>query len=93
MLGRGKGRGRGTRVRFAVEGRRRVVTVEGRDLPEVERQRLRRLLETVPIQSGTVAISRDWAGRRRLTFSADIPEPLRQVVRNIFGNISALRAS
>jgi hypothetical protein len=80
-------------VRFATEGRRRVVSVEGRDLPEVERERLRRLLQTLPIQSGTIAVSHDWAGRRRLTFSADIPEPLRQVVRNIFGNIAALRAS
>jgi hypothetical protein len=76
-----------------MEGRRRVVTVEGGDLPEVERERLRRLLRALPIQSGTIAVSRDWAGRRRLTFSAEIPEPLRQVVRNIFGNIAALRAS
>jgi hypothetical protein len=91
MLGRAKARVRGTRVRFEMEGPRRVVTVEGRDLPEVERQRLRRLMRSLPIRSGTVAIHRDWNGRRRLSFSADIPEPLRQVIRNIFGNLSALR--
>ena len=70
MLGRGKRGPRGTRVRFGMEGRRRVVPVEGRDLPEVERERLRRLLRTLPIRSGTIAVSRDWAGRRRLTAHA-----------------------
>ncbi len=93
MLGRGKGRTRGMRVRFAMEGPRRVVTVEGRELPEVERQRLRRLLQPLPIRSGTIVVHRDWTGRRRLSFTADIPEPVRQVVRNIVGNLSALRTS
>lgn len=93
MLGRGKGRSRGTRVRFATEGRRRLVTVEGRDLAEVERQRLRRLLQPLPIRNGTIVVHHDWTGRRRLSFTADIPEPLRQVIRNILGNLSALRTS
>jgi hypothetical protein len=91
MLGRGKTkRGRGTRVRFAVSGGRRVVTVEGGDLPEVERRRLQRLLRPLPLASGTVVVRRDWVGRRRVAFSSDIPEPLQQTIRNILGNLSRL---
>jgi hypothetical protein len=91
MLGRGKIKsGRGTRVRFAVSGGRRVVTVEGGDLPEVERRRLQRLLRPLPLANGTVVVRRDWAGRRRVAFSHDIPEPLQQMIRNILGNLSRL---
>jgi Ribonuclease G/E len=93
MLGRGKPkRGRGTRVRFAVSGGRRVVTVEGGDLPEVERRRLQRLLRPLRLASGTVVVRRDFAGRRRVAFSRDIPEPLQQTIRNILGNLSRLGA-
>lgn len=81
---------RGTRVRFATEGRRRVVTVEGGDLPEVERRRLQRLLRSLPVASGTVVVRRDWAGRRRVSFSREIPDPLQQTIRNILGNLSRL---
>ena len=91
MLGRRKTRsGRGTRVRFSTSGGRRVVTVEGGDLAEVERRRLQRLLRPLPLASGTVVVRRDWAGRRRVAFSRDIPEPLQQTIRNILGNLSRL---
>jgi len=83
-------RGAGTRVRFARDGRRRVVHVEGGDLPEIERRRLRRLLQPLPITTGTVTVRRDWAGRRRISFSREIPESLQQTVRNILGNLSRL---
>ena len=91
MLGRGKrGSAAGTRVRFALNGGRRIVTVEGGDLPEVERRRLQRLLRPLPVSSGTVVVRRDWVGRRRVAFSHDIPEPLQQTIRNILGNLSRL---
>jgi hypothetical protein len=91
MLGRGKTRAtRGTRVRFAIAGGRRVVTVEGGDLPEIERRRLQRLLRPLPVASGTVVVRRDWAGRRRVAFSREIPEHLQQTIRNILGNLSRL---
>ena len=90
MLGRGKGAG--TRVRFQSDGGRRVVTVEGGDLPEIERQRLRRLLRPLPISTGTVVVKRDWSGRRRVAFSREIPEQVRQTIRNILGNLSRLGA-
>ncbi len=90
MLGRGKGAG--TRVRFSTDGGRRVVTVEGGDLPEVERRRLRRLLRPLPIATGTVVVRRDWSGRRRVAFSREIPEQVRQTIRNILGNLSRLGA-
>jgi hypothetical protein len=80
-----------TRIRFATEGRRRVVTVEGGVLPEIAQQRLRRLLRPLPIQHGTVTIRRDWSGRQRVTFTSDIPESTRQVIRNIVGNLTRLR--
>ena len=83
---------RGTRVRFAMEGRRRVVTVEGGDLPEVERRRLQRLLRPLPIATGTVVVRRDWAGRRRVSFSREIPDAVQQTIRNILGNLSRLGA-
>jgi hypothetical protein len=88
MLGPGKGTG--TRVRFLTDGGRRVVTVEGGDLPEIERRRLRRLLRPLPISTGTVVVRRDWSGRRRVAFSREIPEQVRQTIRNIFGNLSRL---
>lgn len=87
ILGR---KGRGTRVRFAMEGARRVVTVEGSGLPEVEQRRLRRLLRAVPIATGVVTIRSDASGARRVTFSREIPDPLQQVVRNIVGNLARL---
>jgi len=46
----------------------------------------------VPIQSGVVTIRGDWLGRRRVSFSRDIPEPLQQVIRNLVGNLSRLRS-
>jgi hypothetical protein len=92
MLTRRTGSGRSTRIRFATDGRRRVVTVDGGDLPEVERRRLRRLLQPLPITSGTVVVRRDWAGRRRVSFSRDIPESVQQTIRNILGNLSRLGA-
>jgi hypothetical protein len=82
--------GRGTRVRFTTEGGRRMVTVEGGGLPEIERRRLRRLLQPLPIASGTVVVRRDWAGRRRVAFSRGIPEHMQQTIRNILGNLSRL---
>jgi hypothetical protein len=82
----------GTRIRFAVEDGRRIVTVEGAGLSEVERQRLRRLLRPLPIRTGIVTIRGDWLGRRRVSFSRDIPEPLQQVIRNLVGNLSRLRS-
>jgi hypothetical protein len=82
----------GTRIRFAVENGRRTVTVEGAGLAEAERQRLRRLLRPLPIRTGVVTLRGDWLGRRRLTFSRDIPEALQQVIRNLVGNLSRLRS-
>ena len=82
----------GTRIQFAVAGGRRVVTVEGAGLAEAERRRLRLLLQPLAIRSGLVTIHRDWLGRRRVTFSRDIPEPMQQVVRNLVGNLTRLRA-
>jgi hypothetical protein len=82
----------GTRVRFGVENGRRVVSVEGAGLAESERQRLRRLLRPLPIRTGVVTIRGDWLGRRRVTFSREIPEPLQQVIRNLVGNLSRLRS-
>jgi hypothetical protein len=87
--GRGK-RGRGTRLRFAVEGGRRVVRIEQSDLPELEQRRLARLLRALPLASGTVTVRRDFAGRRRVAFSRDVPEPVQQTIRNILGNLSRL---
>ena len=81
----------GTRIRFAVEGGRRVVTVEGAGLAEADRRRLRLLLKPLAIRSGLVTIRRDWLGRLRVAFSRDIPEPMQQVVRNIVGNLTRLR--
>mgnify|MGYP001305429748 CR=1 FL=1 len=81
----------GTRIQFTVEGRRRLVTVEGRGLAEAERRQLRLLLKPLPIQRGIVTIRGDWLGRRRITFSRDIPEPMQQVIRNLVGNLSRLR--
>jgi hypothetical protein len=75
-----------------VENGRRVVTVDGAGLAEVERQRLRRLLRTLPIRTGVVTIRGDWLGRRRLSFSREIPESLQQVIRNLVGNLSRLRS-
>lgn len=82
----------GTRVRFAVENGRRTVTVEGSGLAEVERRRLRRLLQPLPIRTGTITIRRDGLGRQRVAFSRDVPEPIQQVVRNLVGNLSRLRS-
>ena len=94
MLGRKRSvAGRGTRVRFATEGGRRRVTVEGGELPEIERRRLQRLLRPLPIATGTVVVRRDWAGRRRVAFSREIPEHVQQTIRNILGNLSRLGAS
>jgi hypothetical protein len=93
MMKRARGSRRGTHVRFALEGARRIVTVDGSDLPEVERRRLERLLRALPIDRGTVVLRRDWTGRRRLSFSSEIPEHLHQVIRNIVGNLAALRLS
>lgn len=84
-------RGGGTRIQFTVEGRRRLVIVEGRGLAEAERRQLRLLLKPLPIQRGIVTIRGDWLGRRRVAFSHDIPEPMQQVIRNLVGNLSRLR--
>lgn len=84
--------GGGTRVLFTNEGGRRVVTVEGAGLAEVERRRLRRLMVPLAIRTGVVTIRRDFLGRQRVAFSRDIPEPMQQVVRNLVGNLSRLRA-
>jgi hypothetical protein len=84
--------GGGTRIIFGVEGRRRVVTVEGTGLAEAERRQLRMLLKPLAVRSGVVTIKRDWLGRRRVAFSRDIPEPMQQVIRNLVGNLSRLRA-
>ena len=80
-----------TKVSFTTHGRRRVVTIAGGSLAEVERQRLRRLLRSLPVQSGTVTIRHDWSGHRRITFTRDIPEGVHQVIRNIVGNLTRLR--
>ena len=82
----------GTRIVFTVEDGRRVVTVEGAGLAEAERRQLRRLVRPLAIRTGTVTIKRDWLGRRRVAFSRDIPEPMQQVIRNLVGNLSRLRA-
>ena len=68
------------------------MSVEGAGLAEAERQRLRRLLRPLPIQRGVVIIRADALGRRRVTFSREIPEPLQQVIRNLVGNLSRLRS-
>ena len=93
MLRHRTGTSGSTRVRFATDGRQRAVSVEGGDLPEVERRRLRRLLQPLPIRSGTVIVRRDWTGRRRVSFSREIPERVQQTIRNILGNLSRLGAS
>lgn len=85
-------RGGGTRIVFAVEGGRRMVTVEGAGLAEAERRQLRQLVRPLAIRTGVVTIKRDWLGRRRVAFSRDIPEPMQQVIRNLVGNLSRLRA-
>ena len=69
-----------------------MVTVEGRGLAEAEQRRLTLLLKSLPIQRGIVTIRGDWLGRRRVAFSRDIPEPMQQVIRNLVGNLSRLRA-
>lgn len=73
-----------------MEGRRRVVRVESWDLPEIEQRRLRRLLRSLPIASGTVTVRRDWGGRWRVSFSREIPEGMQQTIRNILGNLARL---
>ena len=87
MIGR---KGRGTRIRFAVENGRRVVTVEGAGLAEVERRRLRALLRPLPIRSGVVTVRTDTTGTRRLSFTREIDERMQQVIRNIVGNLARL---
>jgi hypothetical protein len=84
--------GGGTRIVFGVESGRRVVTVEGGNLAEAERRQLRLLVKPLAIRTGVVTIKRDWLGRRRVAFSRDIPEPMQQVIRNLVGNLSRLRA-
>lgn len=90
-LTRSRRRHGATRVRFTTDAGRRLVTVEGGELPVVEQQRLRRLLRALPIRSGTVTIRSDWGGRRRVSFSGGIPEGTQQVIRNIVGNLARLR--
>ena len=80
-----------TRIVFAVEGGRRLVTVEGAGLAEAERRQLRQLVRPLAIRTGVVTIRRDGLGRRRVTCSRDIPEPMQQVIRNLVGNLSRLR--
>ncbi len=70
-----------------------MVTVDGAGLSEAERRRLARFLRPLPITNGTITVSRDWAGRRRISFTGSIPEPTRQVIRNIVGNLAQLRSS
>jgi hypothetical protein len=77
---------------FGVEKGRRVVSIEGVGLAETERRQLRQLVRPLAIQSGTVTIKRDWLGRRRVAFSREIPEPMQQVIRNLVGNLTRLRA-
>lgn len=84
--------GGATRIVFAVEGGRRTVKVEGSGLAEAERRHLRQLVRPLAIRTGVVTIKRDWLGRRRVAFSRDVPEPMQQVVRNLVGNLSRLRA-
>lgn len=84
--------GGGARIVFTVEKGRRVVTVEGTGLAEAERRQLRQLVRPLAIRTGTVTIKRDWLGRRRVACSRDIPEPMQQVIRNLVGNLSRLRA-
>jgi hypothetical protein len=74
-----------------MDGGRRVVTVEGGGLALAERRQLRALLKAVPVRLGLVTIRSDWLGRRRVTFSRDIPEPMQQVIRNLVGNLARLR--
>ncbi len=83
--------GGGARIVFAVEGGRRVITVEGGGFAEAERRQLRQLMQPLAIRTGTVTLKRDWLGRRRVAFSRDIPEPIQQVIRNLVGNLSRLR--
>jgi hypothetical protein len=90
MLGRRRSASRSTRVRFAMEGPRRIVTIESGDLPAIEQHRLRRLLKALPITAGTVVVRQDWSGRRRVSFSREIPETMQQTIRNILGNLSRL---
>ncbi|MCC6850459.1 MAG: hypothetical protein IT294_18380 [Deltaproteobacteria bacterium] len=85
------GLGGGTRIVFAIENGRRIVSVEGAGLAEAERRQLRQLVRPLAIRTGVVTIKRDWLGRRRVAFSRDVPEPMRQVVRNLVGNLSRLR--
>lgn len=84
--------GRGTRIVFAMDGVRRVVTVEGSGLAEAERRQLQRLMRPLAIRKGVVTIRRDFLGRQRVAFSREIPEPMQQVVRNLVGNLSRLRS-
>jgi hypothetical protein len=84
--------GGGVRIRFAKEGGRRVVTIEGPGLAEAERRQLRSLLVPLAIRTGVVTIRRDFLGRQRVGFSRDIPEPMQQVVRNLVGNLARLRS-
>ncbi len=84
--------GRGTRIVFATDGPRRVVTVEGAGLAEAERQQLQRLMKPLAIRKGVVTIRRDFLGRQRVAFSREVPEPMQQVIRNLVGNLPRLRA-
>jgi hypothetical protein len=84
--------GGATRIVFGIEKGRRVVSIEGAGLAEAERRQLRQLVRPLAIRSGTVIIKRDWLGRRRVAFSREIPEPMQQVIRNLVGNLSRLRA-
>ena len=83
--------GGGTRIVFATENGRRVITVEGGGLAEAERRQLRQLVRPLAIRNGVVTIKRDWLGRRRVAFSREIPEPMQQIIRNLVGNLSRLR--
>ncbi len=67
------------------------MTVEGAGLALAERRQLRMLLKPLPIRHGIVTIRSDWLGRRRVSFSRDIPEPMQQVIRNLVGNLARLR--
>lgn len=83
--------GKGTRIVFATDGNRRVVTIEGSGLAEAERRQLRTLMRSLAIRKGIVTIRRDWLGRQRIGFSRDVPEPMQQVIRNLVGNLARLR--
>jgi len=84
--------GRGTRIVFATEGTRRVVTVEGSGLAEIDRRQLQRLMKPLAIRKGVVTIRRDFLGRQRVAFSREVPEPMQQVIRNLVGNLPRLRS-